>query len=169
VGGPAADQVLRHIGSTIAAELELEWRDTLLLDAVAHVVAGQLVRHHARTRTPAARMAAPRRLTAAQLAHLRSVLYDRLDQPPTLTDMAAELGLTPARLGRALKRSTGLGPQGYITSLRLERARTLLRCSRQPLSEMALALGFCSQSHFTAVFHRRVGMTPAAFRAQFAD
>jgi len=172
VGGAVRDPALRYLGATIAAEFELAWRDTLLLDALTYVVAGQLVRRHARALGRGTSAPAPRRLNAAQLARLRGLVIERFEQPPTVAEMAAVVGLSPHRLGPALKAATGVGPHGYVTRLRVERARELLRTvapgAGQPLSEMALLLGFCSQSHFTAVFHRHTGTTPAAYRAQLA-
>ena len=48
--------------------------------------------------------------------------------------------------------------------LRVDRAKTLLRESRLGLVDIAIELGFCSQSHFTQVFRCLVGMTPSRFR-----
>jgi AraC family transcriptional regulator len=171
VGGAVRDQALRHLGATIAAEFELAWRDTLLLDALTYVVAGQLVRGHARPLGRGADVPAPRRLDAAQLARLRALVIERFEQPPTVAEMAAAVGLSPHRLGQALKATAGVGPHGYVTRLRVERARHLLRTARgaQTLSDIALRLGFCSQSHFTAVFHRNTGTTPGVYRAHFVE
>jgi AraC family transcriptional regulator len=51
-----------------------------------------------------------------------------------------------------------------VLSKRIARARAMLEASSAPLSEISASLGFESQSHFTAVFHKLVGTTPAAYR-----
>ena len=63
------------------------------------------------------------------------------------------------------KQSTGLSPYQYVLRLRVQRARELLRQPDVRVSEVAAATGFADQSHFTKVFRRIVGTTPAQFRA----
>jgi AraC family transcriptional regulator len=48
---------------------------------------------------------------------------------------------------------------------RIDRAKTLMRRTRQPLASIALEVGFTDQSHLTSVFRRATGMTPGRFRA----
>src|ERR1700726_462092 len=61
---------------------------------------------------------------------------------------------------------------GYVSSgpvmlRRVERARFLLEKTALPLADIALDLGFVSQSHFTSVFHREMRTTPQAYRSFF--
>jgi AraC family transcriptional regulator len=163
-GGPTADAALAYLGATAAAELRCGWRDSVFLDALTHVVAGHLVRRHAHGRRAAHAAVHNDRLTTTQLGRLRDLVISRLDEPPLLAEMAAAFGLRPHRFVRMLRHSTRLGPHGYVTQLRVEHARQLLRQSEMTLSEIALALGFSNQSHFTAVFHERAGVTPGAYR-----
>ena len=51
-----------------------------------------------------------------------------------------------------------------LFSLRLERAKVLLRLSDQSVTEIAAGCGFCSLSHFLHVFRVRCGMTPVRYR-----
>ena len=46
----------------------------------------------------------------------------------------------------------------------VEQARQDLKGSNRPLAEIALALGYADQSHFTTSFKEQTGMTPGAFR-----
>ena len=64
--------------------------------------------------------------------------------------------------------STGVTVHEYVLRARIDRARQLVRCSHLSIAEVALRVGFSSQSHLTAEFRRRVGVTPAAYRATFA-
>ena len=54
----------------------------------------------------------------------------------------------------------------YVRARRLEAARVALRDPDRSLSEIALTLGFSSQSHFTQAFRRQTGLTPGAYRRQ---
>ena len=51
---------------------------------------------------------------------------------------------------------------------KLEREIDLMLRSGERLSQIALNCGHCDQSHFTRVFRRKVGMSPRAWRRQFA-
>ena len=53
----------------------------------------------------------------------------------------------------------------YRHALRLRLGLDAVRDRTIPLTDVALDLGFCSHSHFTAVFHRHFGITPSQFRA----
>ena len=68
----------------------------------------------------------------------------------------------------SFKQAVGVGPQGYVIERRVERAKTLMRRTRQPLASIALEAGFTDQSHLTQVFRRATGVTPGRFRASLA-
>jgi len=93
-------------------------------------------------------------------------VIDRLEadlpQAPTLTELAAEVGVHPAHLSRALQvRGETVGE--YLRRRRVEQAERALAGPR-PLAEIAADAGFADQAHFTRVFRRHFGMTPAARR-----
>ena len=58
---------------------------------------------------------------------------------------------------RAFKRSTGVPPYRWLTKLRIERAKELLKDPRCELADIAQLCGFVDQSHFTRVFSRSEG------------
>lgn len=95
---------------------------------------------------------------------LRDHIERHLAEPLQLRQLAALVGLSPSGLSRAFKASFGLAPHAYVLQRRLERARQLLRGSRLPLTDVALACGFASQSHFTDAFTLRVGQPPGRYR-----
>jgi transcriptional regulator GlxA family with amidase domain len=71
--------------------------------------------------------------------------------------------LSRYHFSRAFRAATGL-PHHYLTQMRLERAKALLRNTEMPLIEIALNVGFSSQAHLTGCFHRFIGVTPGEFR-----
>lgn len=81
-----------------------------------------------------------------------------------LSAVARAVGVAPATLARSYRSAFRITVGERIRQLRLERAvRELLECE-EPLSSIALRAGFYDQSHFTNLFRRRFGVTPAQYR-----
>ncbi len=66
---------------------------------------------------------------------------------------------------RSFKQSTGLPPHQYILRRRIEHAKSLLKTNELGIAEIGQRLGFSDQSHFTLIFRKFVGATPARWRA----
>lgn len=84
----------------------------------------------------------------------------------TLAEIAAAACCSPFHLARAFRARTGDSLHGFRTRLRLAQAIERLRHGEADLSGLAADLGYTSHSHFSAVFRRRVGTSPARLRAQ---
>jgi len=76
---------------------------------------------------------------------------------------AALTSRSPFHIARAFSQATGLPPHAYLESVRMRRARELLR-SGISVVETALAVGYPDQSHFTHRFRRHTGFTPGQYR-----
>jgi AraC family transcriptional regulator len=87
-----------------------------------------------------------------------------LGEPISLADMAAAAGLTRMHFAAQFKTSTGLRPHEYLLRRRIERAQEMLLMAELAIVEIALSVGFQTQSHFTTTFVRFVGQTPRAWR-----
>ena len=77
-------------------------------------------------------------------------------------------GLSKYHLLRAFTKETGITPYSYLETIRIDRAKTLLR-QGVSTAEVALSAGFSDQSHFTNVFKRFNGLTPGQYRRVFAE
>jgi AraC family transcriptional regulator len=86
-------------------------------------------------------------------------------RPLTVTSLAAEVGVEPARLARAFRRFHGRSIGAAVRRLRVEAACERLREWDVPLTDVAAETGFADQSHLTRVFKRLTGSTPGAYRA----
>lgn len=86
-----------------------------------------------------------------------------LEHELTIEDLAAVSGLSPYHFARTFKRSTGFSPYHYVLRRRTELAKQLLAAGKVPLSDVARACGFGSQSHFSARFREVTGLTPRQF------
>ncbi|MGL4291818.1 MAG: helix-turn-helix domain-containing protein [Phreatobacter sp.] len=82
----------------------------------------------------------------------------------TLAEMAKVAGMSPSSFIRTFKRSTGLTPHRFVVEQRVQAARDLITGSDMPIAEIALAVGFSSQSHLGVAFRAALGVSPARFR-----
>ncbi|MCO5973317.1 AraC family transcriptional regulator [Actinoallomurus soli] len=105
---------------------------------------------------------------AARIARtVRDRLAGDLTAPPSLTGLAAELGLSRYQLLRAFRTATGVPPYAWLAQYRVTRARALLESGLRP-AEVAALVGFADQAHLTRWFRRVLGVTPAAYRTSVA-
>jgi AraC family transcriptional regulator len=97
----------------------------------------------------------------AALAFARSRLSEHLD----LAEWADSVKLSTSEFARRFQQHTGVAPYTWFMDRRIDEAKRLMVESKMPLVEIALDSGFCSQSHFTEAFRRRVGTSPGRWRA----
>ena len=87
-------------------------------------------------------------------------------EPLSLADLAAVAGLSRMHFAAQFRAATGYRPHDYLLYQRIENAKAILSNTGTPLAEVAIALGFQAQSHFSTVFKRLTGETPARWRRQ---
>jgi AraC family transcriptional regulator len=157
------DPLISQLVSTIPNEMEVGFLDCILADALNTALAVQITRlcddPMAITLTPS------NGLSLVRLKRVYDYVEAHLDDRLTLTDLASVACLSPYHFSRSFKQAVGIGPQRYVTRRRLERAKTLMRRTNQPLAWIAQEAGFADQSHLTSVFRQETGVTPGHFRA----
>ncbi|WP_426409780.1 helix-turn-helix domain-containing protein [Bradyrhizobium ganzhouense] len=82
----------------------------------------------------------------------------------TSRDLAAVAGLSRMHFASQFRAATGLCPHEFLLQRRIRRAAELMRDTTMPIMEIALAVGFQTQAHFTTVFKRFTGCTPRNWR-----
>lgn len=87
-----------------------------------------------------------------------------LAQNISVEDIASAAKISPCHFAHTFRRAMGVSPYHYLLQRRIERAKCLLRETDAAISDVALATGFSSQSHFTACFRRTSQQTPRRFR-----
>lgn len=106
-------------------------------------------------------------LTPNQLRRVTEHIEAQLGEDLCLAQLAALAGMSTHHFGEAFKLSTGVPPHRYVTGRRVHRAREILLGGERSVAEIAISLGFSSQSHMTFNFHKLTGTTPAKYRREF--
>ncbi|MFK7940079.1 MAG: GlxA family transcriptional regulator [Roseovarius sp.] len=85
-------------------------------------------------------------------------------EPLTLDQIAQIAGVSPRQLNRVFKQKLGRSTMRYYRDMRLDLAQNLLGNSPLSLTEIALATGFASSSHFARVYAEAFGVPPSSNR-----
>lgn len=89
-------------------------------------------------------------------------IQDCYSRPITLDGVAEAAGLSRYAVLRAFRREVGIAPYSFVTQVRIEQAKRLLRAG-VGIAGVSQRVGFSDQSHLTRHFKRLVGVTPGAF------
>jgi AraC family transcriptional regulator len=157
------DPLLEQIAIELRNELQ-EASDpaALYVDQLARTAAGRLVRAHS-TAAKRLRPVTAAGLAPTQLRRAVDYLAANLHGDPSLTEVAAAVGLCAVHFARQFRQATGLAPHQYLLKARIERARQLL-AGDLPIAAIAADCGFCHQEHLTRVFRKHCGTTPGVYR-----
>lgn len=82
----------------------------------------------------------------------------------TISALASVANRSLHHFGEAFRQSTGTPPHRFVLMRRMERAKILLLTTKMPIAQIALEVGFASQSHFGHMFRVTTGVTPQRFR-----
>lgn len=145
--------------------LDMDWdepADRLALSQSGQRILEHVLRHY----TPAGPRAPVRGgLSPTVRRRVQDYIETHLDRPLVLDELAGVAALSPYHFARMFKQTTGEAPHAYVLRRRVARARRLLvQERRRPITVVAAACGFSSQSHFTASFRRLTGVTPRRYR-----
>lgn len=99
------------------------------------------------------------------VARTREYLLGRFTQPLRLAEVARYVDVSKYHLCRLFKNETGLTLGDYVRRLRIHTAILRLHERQRDLSDLAVDLGYCSHSHFTAAFRAETGRLPSELRS----
>ena len=86
------------------------------------------------------------------------------DESLTVEQIAKEVFLSSSRLSHIIKNELGITLGDYISKVRIDKAKALLKERDLPISQIALEVGYPDQSYFTKVFKKIEKCTPKGFR-----
>jgi AraC family transcriptional regulator len=105
-------------------------------------------------------------LPQAKLRDVRDHIRANLANDLSVFELAKIARLSPFHFSRLFKNSVGLTPCQYVIRERIQEGARMLRTGQDTIAEIALAVGFSSQSHFSDVFRKITGSTPKRERSK---
>ncbi|HLH10518.1 MAG TPA: AraC family transcriptional regulator [Methylovirgula sp.] len=115
---------------------------------------------------PPSQLDSIRALSHEKLRQVIDYFESNLNRNITLSEVSDLVALTPRYFCAAFKEAVGRPPHQFQIERRVERAKGLLSNPNLSLVDIALMVGFSSQSHLSDCFRRIMGITPARYRAE---
>lgn len=157
------DPLLAQIALALRQELEQPTpAGRLYADTAAQMLAVHLLNHYLTTTIRVKPIT--QGLTSRQMKRVTDYILAHLHEQLSLETLAQQVGFSAYHFTHLFRHTTGETPHQFVLSKRLEQAQCLLTQTDLPLSQVALSVGFQSQSHFTQVFRDRLGETPRHYR-----
>ena len=103
-------------------------------------------------------------LDKRKLKDTKDLLSSRLEDPPTIVELAKLIGLNEYKLKKGFKELFGTTIFGYIHNMRMTQAKRLLLGTSKSAKEIAFDIGYSSPQHFSNAFKKKFGMTPNSVR-----
>jgi Response regulator containing CheY-like receiver domain and AraC-type DNA-binding domain len=94
----------------------------------------------------------------------QAYIYKNFSRDITLEDVSKEVTVSPNYFSRLFKEETGRNFIDYLTELRIERAKELLRDSSSANKEICYQIGYSDPNYFSRIFKRVVGVTPTEYK-----
>jgi len=161
------DPQIFHIGLSLLQELDdARLGSRAYVDLLVAQLAMHLFRRHSVNNGPARsyRGGLPR----YKLRRVIDYIRDNLSADLNIAEIAQQVNMSPSHFTRQFKLATTLAPHQYIMQKRIEAAKKLLSETEIPIAQIALEIGFQSQSRFTTLFRQLTGTTPRAYRGKNA-
>jgi AraC-like DNA-binding protein len=83
-----------------------------------------------------------------------------------MRDLARQVNLSPWHFMHLFKAETSVSPNQYLRSLKMKKAKALLKDSFLSIKEITSLVGFNDRSHFSRDFKSLFGQNPSEFRAR---
>ncbi|MBE9050844.1 helix-turn-helix transcriptional regulator [Nostocales cyanobacterium LEGE 11386] len=97
--------------------------------------------------------------------HAKEILIRNQAHPPTLLDLAQQVGIHHMKLKKGFRQIFGTTPFGYLHEYRMEQARQLLQAGNMSVTAVANAVGYDHLGHFSTAFKRKFGINPNSCRS----
>lgn len=159
------DQVIRNLGSALMPMFDMpdEVRDTLLphvgLAFNAHLA-------HRYGRSPAQRLSATGRLSPTQERRIKMYIAANLSGEKRIADIAEATGFSVDELCSGFVKTTGQSVLEWISACRVDRGKSHLSRTGEPIGRVAETCGFSDEKTFIEDFTRAVGVTPFEWRSR---
>jgi AraC-like DNA-binding protein len=93
----------------------------------------------------------------------KEIIISRMAEPPSLNELAEEIGLSLKKLKEGFKQVYGDSVYSFLFDYKMEYARKLLETNQYNVNEVGLKVGYSTASHFIAAFKKKFGTTPKKY------
>jgi AraC-like DNA-binding protein len=93
----------------------------------------------------------------------KEIILQRMTEPPTLRELADEVGLSLKKLKEGFKEIYGDTVFSFLFDYKMDYARKLLEKGQHNVNEVGLHIGYSTASHFIAAFKKKFGTTPKKY------
>lgn len=93
----------------------------------------------------------------------KDIIISRMSEPPSLQDLANEVGLNLKKLKEGFKQIYGDTVYSFLFDYKMDHARKLLESNQYNVNEVGLHVGYSTSSHFIAAFKKKFGTTPKQY------
>lgn len=93
----------------------------------------------------------------------KEIIIERMVEPPSLIELAEEIGLTLKKLKDGFKHIYGETVFNFLIDYKLDYSRKLLESKKYNVSEISNLIGYSTSSHFIAAFKKKFGTTPKRY------
>ncbi len=94
----------------------------------------------------------------------QNILEDNLEMPPSLPDLAGQVGMSLSKFKKIFTLVSGMPPYSYLRKARMEQAMYLIRKNEMNVTEVAYEVGYSSLSQFSRAFGEHFGIRPSQAR-----
>ena len=98
-----------------------------------------------------------------KIRKVKEIILNRMTEPPTLQDLASEIGLNVKKLKEGFKQIYGETVFGYLLDYKMNEARSMLNSKQYNVNEISIKLGYSTSSHFISAFKKKFGTTPKKY------
>jgi len=158
------DPYLHRLGSTLRSAFRVSLPPS---PDYLEIVARELREHLFNWYTRQRRQQAPTALSPERQERAIAFMRERFaNKELNVADIAASVDLSPFHFTRMFTVATGKAPHAFLTQIRMDHAKRLLGDTCLPIATIAQRSGYATHAHFTGVFGRHIGVTPARFREE---
>ncbi|WP_298766604.1 AraC family transcriptional regulator [uncultured Polaribacter sp.] len=93
----------------------------------------------------------------------KDIIISKMSEPPSLQELANEIGLSLKRLKEGFKQIYGDTVYSFLLDYKMEHSRKLLESNQYNVNEVGLQVGYSTASHFIAAFKKKFGTTPKKY------
>lgn len=106
------------------------------------------------------------KLDLDKMVQAKDIISSNLENPCTLIDLAHKVGTNEFNLKKSFKEVFGTTVFGYLTQMRMKKAKDMLLTGKYSINHIAFSVGYSDATNFTVAFKKTFGITPSSIIKQ---